>query len=63
MISLGGSLLTISDTGHVTVAHLLARDYLLSSDIAADPAVFNFAMIPADVYQEHYLHIFRLLGK
>ena len=52
IMRLAGSLLSVSEAGHVKLAHLSVKDYLLSADIKADPDVTGFGMIPAEANQE-----------
>lgn len=44
ILSLGSSLLRVCDTGHVKLAHLSVRDYLLSQDIKTHPDVIKFSL-------------------
>lgn len=52
ILSLGGSLLSVSDKGHVKLAHLSVKDYLLSSDIKRRPDVSIFALSLEEASQE-----------
>jgi hypothetical protein len=52
ILNLGGSLLGVSETGHIKLAHLSVKDYLLSADIKATPDVFRFGMAPKEANQE-----------
>jgi hypothetical protein len=52
LLSLGGSLLSISKTGHVRLAHLSVKDYLLSECIQATPSVSRFAMSREEANRE-----------
>ena len=52
ILGLGGSLLSVSETGHVKLAHLSVRDYLLYAVIQATPLVCRFSMSPQEANQE-----------
>lgn len=52
ILSLCGSLLNVSDQGHVRLAHLSVKEYLLSAQIRQNTLVSKFAMAPADANQE-----------
>jgi hypothetical protein len=52
ILSLSNGLFTVSDTGHVKLAHLSVLDYLLSADIKDDPEVCGFSIDPKDARRE-----------
>jgi hypothetical protein len=52
ILSLCGSLLSVSDQGHVRLAHLSVKEYLLSSQICHNISVSKFAMAPANANYE-----------
>jgi hypothetical protein len=52
ILRLGGSLLSITETGHLRLGHLSVKDYLLSEGIKATPSVCGFAMSPKEANQE-----------
>jgi hypothetical protein len=48
ILDLCGSLVTVSDQGYVTLAHLSVKDYLLSSEIRLANEVSAFSMVEAE---------------
>lgn len=46
ILRVGGSLLSVSEKGHVRLAHLSVKNYLLSAEIRTNPEVSYFAMSP-----------------
>lgn len=52
ILSIGGSLLSVSESGHVKLAHLSVKDYLLSADIKASPDLCGYGMAPEKANQE-----------
>jgi hypothetical protein len=52
ILSLCGSLISVSDQGHVRLAHLSVKEYLLSSEICHNSSVSSFAMAPSDANHE-----------
>lgn len=52
ILSLCGSLLSVSDQGHVRLAHLSVKEYLLSTQIRQHSSVAKFAMAPSEANRE-----------
>jgi hypothetical protein len=52
ILSLCGSLITVSDQGHVSLAHLSVKDYLLSAETKLQPSVSAFTMSAGDANHE-----------
>ena len=51
ILSLGNSLIDISEDGHVRLAHLSVRDYLLSEDVWKNETISRFALGKAEANQ------------
>ncbi|KAI0808837.1 hypothetical protein GGR55DRAFT_680053 [Xylaria sp. FL0064] len=52
IFELGGSLITVSDSGEVRLAHLSVKDYLLSINLQGDVKVSTFGMRPKQANEE-----------
>lgn len=52
ILTMCGSLVNVSEQGHVRLAHLSVKEYLLSSEIRRNSSVSNFAMLPGEANNE-----------
>lgn len=52
ILMLGNSLITVSTTGYVMLAHLSVRDYVLSDEISQNPETAKFALDPRKCHLE-----------
>lgn len=52
LMALGHSLISVTTDGHVRLAHLSVRDYLLSNPIRQHPVLSRFALDPSKAHDE-----------